>query len=153
MTSNVSSGLHKNTTINLNDLQSEEKFRGMKVYGMTKLADILFTYRLHDKLIEENIDGISVNVMHPGLVRTNLGRNSSFIQRIIYNHIVTRFMGVSPEESAKTIDYLATANEVATISGKYWHKEKQVDSSELSYDKEIQESLWNKTEELLKDYV
>lgn len=149
---NVTSGLAKNSSIDLEDLQSEKKFKGMDVYSMTKLLDIIFTYSLHEKLREENNENISVNVMHPGLVKTNLGRDSSFIQRFIFNNFVTRFMGNSVEEGADTIVYLTTSDEISGVSGKYWAKREQLESSEVTYNKEIQKELWSKTEELLKAY-
>ncbi len=62
-------------------------------------------------------------------------------------------MGNSADEGADTIVYLAASDEVTSISGKYWAKREQLESSESTYNKELQKGLWDKTEELLKEYL
>ena len=53
-----------------------------------------------------------------------------------------RWFGVSPEEGAKTTVYLATASEVANVTGRYFVKEKPAESSAASRDPDAARRLW-----------
>lgn len=65
---NVSSQAHADATINFDDLQSEQDYSTRRVYGQSKLANILFTYELARRL---DGAGVMTNALHPGVVRTN----------------------------------------------------------------------------------
>ncbi|WP_455140342.1 SDR family oxidoreductase [Candidatus Hodarchaeum mangrovi] len=142
---NVASGLHKTATLDLSDLQTEKrKYQGMSVYGSSKLANVLFTYTLHDHLREEGNTTLSVNAVHPGFIRTNLNREGgSFFHRYIFHYLLRPFITKSPEVGAQTSIYVATSPEVEGISGKYFAKSQITPSSELSHDKTLQKKLWN----------
>jgi NAD(P)-dependent dehydrogenase (short-subunit alcohol dehydrogenase family) len=70
---NVSSRAHEGAKINFNDLQGRQKYGGMRAYGQSKLANVLFTYELARRL---EGSGVTVNALHPGLVVTNFGKNN-----------------------------------------------------------------------------
>ena len=57
--------------------------------------------------------------------------------------LVDRIAGLTPEEGAQTIIYLATSEEVAGVTGRYFVKEKSIPSSKISYDLEFCRRLWN----------
>ena len=66
---NVSSQVHAGATIDFDDLQSERQYGRTRVYGKTKLANVLFTYELARRL---EGSGVTANCLHPGVVATNL---------------------------------------------------------------------------------
>ena len=144
---NVSSGLHKDAEIDLNDLNTKnKKYNGMNVYRSSKLANVLFTYELHNRLRMEGIEDISVNVLSPGLVRTNLGRDSdSFFVKYIFAYLIRPLIGKTPEKGAETIIWLASSPEVEYVSGKYFEDGQETASSPLSYDEDLQRHLWELT--------
>jgi NAD(P)-dependent dehydrogenase (short-subunit alcohol dehydrogenase family) len=142
---NVSSGLHKNASINLSDMQSEKSYDGMKVYSKAKLMLMMFTYELARRL---EATGITVNAVMPGFVATNLGKNSdSLLSSIMFRMV--RPMQISAEEGAATSIYVCSSGEAKGKTGKCYEKGKEVNSSPLSYDRDLQSKLWVKTNELL----
>jgi len=92
--------------------------------------------------------GVSVNVVEPGFVATNLGRNSgSLISRLSFG--LMRFIQVSPDKGAETSVYMASSNEVEGVTGKCYAKLKETTTAKISYDTETQKRLWNTTFKLL----
>lgn len=137
---NVSSNSHYNGKINLNDLQMEKKYFIMQAYANSKLCNVLFTYELARKL---EGTGITVNSLHPGVVNTNIGKkNTGFFADFVWTAIA-RLRGISIEKGAATSVYLATANELENVTGKYFDNCREKKSSALSYNKDLAEKLWN----------
>lgn len=137
---NVSSGIHWSAEINFNDIQSEKKYNPHQVYGMTKLAQILFTYKL-SKILEGK--GVIVNVLNPGIVATNL--LSDFNSQPKVFSFLDRLKNASPKKGAETSIYLASSNEVKNISGKYFVDKKIEDSSLASYNPKTADRLWDES--------
>ena len=150
---NVSSGLAKNGRVDLDDLQSEKNYVGTKayssmrapVYSNTKLMLMMFTYELARRL---KGSGVTANVLMPGFVATNLGKNSGSLSSSIMFKMV-RPMQVSAKKGAETSIYLASSDEVKDVSGKCFAKKKKVLTCLESYDEDVQKRLWNKTESML----
>lgn len=142
---NVSSDAHKGAKINFDDLQSTKGYgaQGFGAYGVSKLANIMFTYELARQL--EGTE-ITVNTLHPGLVATGFGTNNGGLMKLAMRFI-HRF-SISPEQGADTIIYLASSPEVEGITGKYWVKRKAIQSSAASYDEAAQKRLWNVSAEM-----
>ena len=69
---NVASGAHKIGKMHFDDINLEKSFRFWKAYGRSKLANILFTYELAERLKDS---GVTVNCLHPGAVATSMGVN------------------------------------------------------------------------------
>lgn len=135
---NVSSQVHAGATIDFEDLQSVREYGRTRVYGKTKLANILFTYELARRL---EGTGVTVNCLHPGVVATNLLADAGGLPRKL--KAVTRIAAVSMEAGARTSLYLASSEEVEGVSGKYFVKQKAVLSSSESYDEEAARCLWD----------
>jgi len=141
----VSSGSHRGAEIRFNDLQSEKKYWIITTYGQSKLANVLFAYELARRV---EGTGVTSNAVHPGFVSTNMGRdNGWFIHKLI--RLAMRFSGISPEEGAQTILYLATSPEVECVTGKYFYERKPVKSSANSYDLDTARRLWQVSEQLV----
>lgn len=137
----VSSAAHRMAKMDFDDLQSEKKkYRLFRVYGVSKLAVMLFTYELSRKL---EGTGVTVNAVHPGMINTNLGREHSKFSQGFGKAF---FKG--PEKGAETSIYLASSPDVEGITGKYWAKKEQRKSSEESNNLEYAEKLWKISAEL-----
>lgn len=121
--------------LNFEDLQLKKGYTAVKAYSKSKTALVLFTYHLAEKLQDE---GITVNCLHPGVINTKLLR-AAFESG-----------GASVEVGAKTLVFAATAPELEGVSGKYLVNNRPNSSKEITYNKEVQETLWRKTEEILK---
>ncbi len=141
---NVSSNAHKKQLLNFEDLQSVQRYNGLKAYGRSKLANILFTYEL-DRRLEAT--AIKVNALHPGLVSTNIGNNNGWLVSKIWSYITRN--GLTPEEGARTNIFLASAPEVEGVTGKYFVREKDVPSSDASYDLESARHLWEISKQMV----
>jgi len=132
---NVASAAHKRAKIDFEDLQSvNKKYRLFSVYGISKLAEILFTYELSRKLEGTKI---TANAVHPGVVATNLGQDQSK-----FSQWFSRKFFKSPEEGAQTSIYLASSPEVEGITGKYFINKEPRESSEESYNEGDAKRLW-----------
>ncbi len=140
----VSSMAHGGQRINLDDVNNAKRsYAGLRVYGESKLANIMFTYALARRLAGADV---TANTLHPGVVATNFGKNNGTVA----NWIMT-LMGafeISPEQGAQTNIYVASSPEVADMSGKYFIKSKPAQSSRASYDEATQEGLWRISERM-----
>lgn len=146
---NVSSDAHNGSTIDFNDLQSTNGYGGMRAYGQSKLANILFTKELARRL---EGTGVTVNAVHPGVVRTGFGRNSGGLTSALFAvfHVVGRPFTLSPSQGAETSVYLASSPDVEDISGEYFIKKQVADSSAAARDAEAAKRLWEVSEELMR---
>ena len=110
---NVSSSSHFSAgNFRLEDLPKPGSNGGYRAYGRSKLCNILFTYELARRL---EGSGVTVNALHPGLVRTNIARNNGLLGRVVNFFIGAR--GVDAVKGAETLNYLATSPEVAGDHG------------------------------------
>ena len=138
---NVTSGMHYGT-INFDDIEFKQKFSGAKAYRQSKLGLILFT-RLLAKKLEGT--GVTVNSTHPGMNKTNLGRDAGGFSKIIF-----KLMGKDPKIGAETSIYLASSPNVENITGEYFSQKKIKKSSKESYDINLAKKLWDFSKGCLK---
>ena len=141
---NMGSDSHKFGKINFHDLNLERSYHGLKAYGQSKLANLLFTYELHRT---KQHDHVSVYCVQPGLVKTDIGvKHTNAFHSLMWK--LRRLGGMTPEEAAETAIYLATAPEVAGSSGLYWDKCRPKPSSARSQDPHDAARLWKISEQL-----
>ena len=138
---NVTSGMHYGT-INFNDIEFKQKFSGAKAYRQSKLALILYTRLLAKKLKGK---GVTVNAAHPGMNKTDLGRDAGGFSKMIF-----KMMGKDPSIGAETSIFLASSPDIENITGEYWAKKEIKKSSKESYDMDIAEKLWDVSKKYLK---
>ena len=143
----VSSIAHRNGRIDFADLQAEQSFSGLRSYADTKLMNVLFTYQLAKRL---EGTGITANCLHPGVVASDFGDEAGGIVRALA-WVVKKTVAISPEQGAKTSIYLASSPDVAAISGKYFVDCHERRSTKVSYDRRLQERLWDASERLVGD--
>ena len=139
----VSSEAQRLGNMDFDDIQSTRKYKGFPVYGMTKLANIMFTYELAERL---RGTFVSANCVHPGPVSTNFGKNNGGPMALFFR-LGKPFMR-SPEQGADTLIWLASSPEVEGISGKYFSDRKEIEAKEAAYDEGARRRLWEISEEL-----
>ena len=143
----VSSEARRGASIDFDDLQSERRYRGFPVYGMTKMANILFTYELAERL---EGTGVMANCLHPGAVSTNFAQNNRGPIALLFR-LFKPFMR-SPEQGADTLVYLASSPEAGELNGKYLTNRKEVSPAEPRGETS-QKWLWEVSEELTNHKV
>ncbi len=142
---NVSSAAHKAGSIQLDDLQAEQRYRPMRTYPQAKLAVVLFTYELARRL---QGTGVTVNCLHPGFVATHFAQSDGGPAVRLLVKLIGSF-GASPQEGAKTSIYLASSLEVEGVTGKYFVKSIPRRSAAISYDESLQRHLWEQSVKLV----
>lgn len=118
---NVSSMAHKFGHPDMNDLQCEKKYSSNLAYGNAKLFVICITEELDRRMKETRINNVTVNALHPGVVRTNFARESKGSMMNFFFSMFGMFL-TSPAKGAATSVYLASSPEVKGVSGKYFAK-------------------------------
>ena len=143
---NVASTAHKNTELDFEDIQGINDYKGWPAYGRSKLMNIMFTYECHRRFGDSRV---TFNCLHPGFVNSNFGNNNSGIARSSIN-LAKSVFAINVMRGAKTSVFLASADEVKNISGKYFDKYKAKKSSKVSYIEKDQKQLWATTEDMIK---
>ena len=110
------------------------KFSVTRAYYQSKLAQVMYTYWLSEELKDTRITANCIRVTN---VKLDLSRFPNLSKLMIFLYSIKRKFSISPDEMAKTYLFLATAQELEGISGKYFNEKNQVvDSSEFSKSRE-----------------
>jgi len=143
---NVASQAHTFAPLDFNDLQNERKYRALRVYGQSKLANLLFTAELARRL---EGSGVTVNAVHPGAVATGLGKNNGAWARALVALLGVFFR--SPDNGAATSMYVATAPELDGVSGRYFADGREKRPSRAARDADAARRLWDISEQLVRE--
>jgi NAD(P)-dependent dehydrogenase (short-subunit alcohol dehydrogenase family) len=130
----TASRAHRYAKMNFDDLQRN----GILAYAQSKLENLLFVHYLAQLLKHESI---TINAFHPGFVATRFADNTNFFWRSLMR-IRKKLFGLTIEQGASTLIYLATSEEVATISGKYFVDCKSQQPSDAAINDEYAQKLW-----------
>src|SRR5271165_5854397 len=140
----TSSMAHQGMNLDFSDLQCARGYNGWRVYGRSKLANILFTRELARRLAGT---GVTANCLHPGVVATRFGDSASGLTGLLMP-LARRFF-IAPENGADTIVYLASSPEVANVTGQYFVKRKAAEPSAAARDDAAAKRLWDASEALV----
>ena len=125
---NVASIAHTRGSIDFDNLNGEKDYDPYGAYAQSKLANIMFTYELAERI---EGSGVTANCLHPGVIGTKLLREGFGVD------------GGTVEEGAETPVYLASADELREVTGKYFVRKRETPSSEETYDEELRKKLWD----------
>ena len=141
---NISSRLHRLAfNHGFDDIQMENNFRTLKVYGLTKLYTILFTRELARRI---EGSGVTVNALHPGSIFTNIGQFEGVLK---YVWPIVRVFQKPQFFGARVPVYVAVAPEIEGITGEYFSSGlKAVPVSRLAQDPRAAKRLWDISAEL-----
>jgi retinol dehydrogenase-12 len=144
---NVASEAHRTAHIQFDDLMYEKRtYRGFGAYGMSKLANILFTRELAKKL---EGTGVTANCLHPGVIGSAFGQNNKGFFGFVMRNVAGPFLG-SEESGARTSVYLATSPDVAEKSGLYFKSSREATPTREARDDAVASRLWKASEELVR---
>jgi len=143
---NVSSEAHRlGGGLDFNDLGAVGRYSGMAVYGRSKLANLYFTRELARRLAGT---GVTVNAVHPGAVRSELGQNNDAPILKLLTGLVRPFFR-SPEKGAETSIWLCSSPELAGVSGQYFSDRKERTPHRLANDEAAARRLWDASAKLV----
>jgi retinol dehydrogenase 12 len=125
------------------DLQSERHFSGFGAYNLSKLANVLFTRALADRLDRR---AVVANAVSPGFVHTGLNRGATLPYRLFFT--LMRPLQRGPDQGAETPVWAATAPEAAAFTGEYFEKCRPAKINELARDRAAADRLWAVSAEL-----
>jgi NAD(P)-dependent dehydrogenase (short-subunit alcohol dehydrogenase family) len=145
---NVSSTAHRSARrgMSFDDLQSTKRYSSMSVYGESKLANILFTTELARRLQGTRT---TANSLHPGTVATGYGRDGDTHGFLTFGLKLIKPFVLTAEKGARTSIYVASAPEVADVTGAYFVKCKRRPTSKAGQDDAAAARLWAVSEELI----
>ncbi|KAK1132702.1 hypothetical protein K0M31_014084 [Melipona bicolor] len=117
---NISSSAHKRGKIKLDDLNSDKNYEPGEAYAQSKLANILFTKELANKL---KGTGVTVNAVHPGIVRTEIMRHMEIYQRRLGKWLVDSLTWIfikTPRKGAQPVLFVALDPSLDNVTGDYF---------------------------------
>ncbi len=132
--------------LDLDDLQWERnRYSGLKGYGAGKLAQLLSMHIFAQELAPYNV---TINAMHPGMVRTETGKdNGKLYQWYKKNIIDTR--SATPDISAEALYYLGASKSLTQTSDVFFHLTTAEELAPPARDMEAAQALWERTIALL----
>ena len=143
----VASAAHYGQTLDFADLNSERRYKAMRAYGRSKLANVMFTYALARRL---EGTGVTANCLHPGFVATSLGSGNRIPVKPFMALFRLTGRAISVEEGADTPIWLCSTPDVEGVTGKYFDSRREKMSSPQSYNTDDQERLWDVSAELVR---
>lgn len=127
---NVASNAEALQPLDLDDVTFAQGYSFPTAYGRAKLALVMHTYDLAHRLGEGSV---TVNAIHPGLVRSRFSEGSKGVLRVV-GHLLYWIAGIPASQAAKSVLRLALSPELRGQSGKYFLETKEARSSPRSYD-------------------
>ena len=141
----VNSEGHRFGGLDLNDLTWEHRlYRGLQGYGAAKVAQLLTVWEFADLLKDQ---GITINAMHPGSVRTNIGMDNGVIYQLYQRYILWPFLK-KPDISGEAIYYLVTAPEMRNVNGKFFNRTVEEKPALHALDRNLGKKVWKVSENL-----
>jgi NAD(P)-dependent dehydrogenase (short-subunit alcohol dehydrogenase family) len=133
-------------TLDFANLQGERQYNFFEAYNRSKLANILFTYELARRL---DGTGVTANCLSPGPTMTRFGDNMSGLPGL-FPRLMKRipFLFVSPEQGARTSIYVASAPDLAGISGHFFLRCRARRTKPITYNAAVAARLWSVSEQL-----
>jgi NAD(P)-dependent dehydrogenase (short-subunit alcohol dehydrogenase family) len=135
---NVSSRAHRRGALDFDDLSwKHRKYSALQAYSDSKLANILFTRELAERLADTDV---TANCLHPGVVATHIFAGMGFGGTLF--GLLSKPLLMSPAKGAQTSVYLATSPDVAAVSGRYFDRCRAIDPAPAAQDGSAADRLW-----------
>jgi NAD(P)-dependent dehydrogenase (short-subunit alcohol dehydrogenase family) len=135
--------------IDWDNLSGERSYDPRRAYAQSKLANALFALELARRL---NGTRATANVLHPGYVDTPLFRHFP-LSLTGFRGILTARKKIPVPRGAATTCYLATAPELAQVSGHFFMACNPVVADPLARDTDMAARLWTVSEQLVRPYL
>ncbi len=141
----VNSEGHRFGGLDLDDINwDKRKYKGLKGYGASKVAQLLTVWEFADQL---EGSGVTINAMHPGEVRSNIGMNNGWFYKLHKRLMIFPYLK-DPKISGSAIYYLAAAPEMADVSGRFFHLTNDEKPAAHALDRSLGKRVWRLSETL-----
>src|SRR5829696_220145 len=120
--------------IDFSNLMLEQGYDAMRAYSQSKLAQVIFTFELAERL---QGTGVTVNALHPASLMDTKMVHSTF-----------GYTMSTVEEGARAVVRLAVSTELEGVTGRYFDGTREARADGQAYDKEAKQMLWELSEEL-----
>lgn len=138
----VNSEGHRFNGLDPDDLNWKKRFyTGLRGYGASKTAQLLTVWEFADMLKDTNV---TINAMHPGDVRTNIGSNNGWLYRFFLRHVTWYFLR-DPIVSGQAVYYLAAAPEMQNVSGSFFHLTVEEKPAKHALDRTVGKRIWDQS--------
>jgi len=138
----VNSQGHRFGGLRLDDLDWRKRhYTGLRGYGAAKTAQLLTMWHFAELL---KGSGVTINAMHPGAVKSNIGSNNGPLYRWFKDRIMSRTLG-DAVVSGQAIHYLATAPELEHTSGQYFNLTHLEKPAPHALDREVGRRVWEES--------
>lgn len=120
------------------------RYSGLKSYGAAKTAQLLSMKAFAEYFAGT---GVTINAMHPGNVRSNIGENNGKLYRFLKKKLVLS-SALEPEVSARALHYLAASKDMDQVSGAFFNLTTREPPAPHARDTRMVEPVWQKSLEL-----
>lgn len=144
---NLSSEAHRMAKLDLDNVQEKEGYNAMRVYGNSKLCNILFTKALVKRWGK---NGVTAYSLHPGVVRTGFAMNAHGGPLKWMFKLIRPFL-ISASKGAETSVYCASEEGIELYSGKYFKNSKVVKPSAAAENEALADRLWQISQEMIEE--
>lgn len=136
----VNSEGHRFGGLDLEDIDwKKRRYNGYRSYGASKTAQLLTVWEFADRL---KGSGVTINAMHPGDVKTNIGNNNGWLYKLFYRLLIRPLLK-DPVISGEAIYYLASAPEMSSISGRFFNLTIDEKPAKHALDRNKGEQIWD----------
>lgn len=143
----VNSEGHRFNGLRIDDLDwAKRRYRGLKGYGASKTAQLMTVWEFND-LLEGS--GVTINAMHPGAVKSNIGHNNGFLYNA-WSKMVIQPLLKKTDISGEAIYFLASSPEMKSISGKFFNLTNEEIPAKHARDRELGKEIFELTKRLTK---
>lgn len=137
--------------INIEDMNTWQKFSPNRAYGNGKLANILFTKELHKRYHEQ---GISAVAFHPGNVATNFASETNSYFRYVYHSFLKMFLISVQRGGENLVHFIEGTPNKEWESGQFYGSHRKISrTNPQAYNQELIQQHWDKSNEMLRDYL
>lgn len=135
----VNSEGHRFNGLDPEDINWEKRhYIGLRGYGASKTAQLLTVWELADIL---KGSGVTINALHPGDVKTNIGNNNGWLYKWFLHHVTMHFLK-DPVISGEAIYYLASDPEMSEVSGRFFNLTTDEKPAVHALDRRMGKQIW-----------
>lgn len=146
----VNSEGHRFGKVELDDLHFEHRhYTGLKGYGQSKTAQLLYMVHSQEELLK---NGIRINAMHPGDVKSNIGQNNGPLYRVFSKFFIQPILQ-DVHKASSAMHYLLAEPSLLETTGTFYHLTIEEKPMDYALDKTIAQGLVEKSMEMVKEYL
>lgn len=140
---NIASAAAFHATIDFYNLQGEQHYSRRGAYRQSKLANVLFTLALTQRL---SGSGVTANCIDPGNIRTKLGGPASRIRRTLRRIITPKRYAAqnyfTPSQAAEIVIRAACSPDLEQVSGRFLAAGSERMLPDAAHQDEVIQRLW-----------